>query len=176
MSLDFHWILPSLAIGARIPEDDYESLVIDHQVTHIVDLRKENQDDVLLLKRYKMDWLHLPTPDLQAISYDMLFRGVHWVRSALNQNGRVLVHCEHGIGRSTLLVLCTMISLGHSPLEAMKKAKAIRRKISPSPEQIHALIDWSHHWYQSQQISPPQIEWQTLADIAYEHTREQRGH
>lgn len=68
------------------------------------------------------------------------------------------MHCEHGIGRSALLVLCTLVSLGDSPIAAIRKAKAIRPCISPSPEQLHALVNWST-------VSP--VSWDDLAAVAY---------
>ena len=51
----------------------------------------------------------------------MIDEGVQWVRSRLGAGRRVLIHCEHGIGRSALLALCVLVAGGIEPLDAMNR-------------------------------------------------------
>jgi protein-tyrosine phosphatase len=90
-----------------------------------------------------VELLHLPTLDTRAVSQEMLDDGVRWVSRALDAGERVIVHCEHGIGRSTLLVLCVLVARGFAPLAAMERAKAARPRVSPSPEQLAAFVEWT---------------------------------
>lgn len=164
--LNFHWILPALGIGGKIQESLYESVTQEHGITHVVDLRSETCDDVGRLIDLGVKFLHLPTPDHAAIPQKTISIGVNWVNLALREGGRVLVHCEHGIGRSALLVLCVLVSRGFTPLEALERAKSIRFQVSPSPEQIHALIEWSQSRVKEHQTI---ASWHELARVAYRH-------
>jgi protein-tyrosine phosphatase len=70
----------------------------------------------------------------------MIRTGVDWIERAFEQGGRVLVHCQHGIGRSALLALCVLVERGSDPLGALTLVKAAREVVSPSPEQLEAFV------------------------------------
>lgn len=137
--IDASWLLPELAIGARL---DHEAIhaARDLGIRRIVDLRSECCDDEAFLAHVGIELLHLPTDDHAPIAPEHLARGVAWVRDAVTRGEKVLVHCEHGIGRSALLVLCVLVSLARSPSEALELAKRARPKVSPSPAQLLAFI------------------------------------
>jgi protein-tyrosine phosphatase len=131
----------------------------------VVDVRSEAQHDAALLRAHGLELLRLPTPDHHAISHDMLQTGVRWVRERLERGGRVYIHCQHGIGRSVLLAWCVLVALGRAPRDALTQIKAARVCASPSPAQIHALLDFAGA-YTSKLPS-----WDELAQIAYAHLR-----
>lgn len=165
--LDFTWILPNLAMGGARTIGYAERLAREHGIRHIVDVRLEDKDDEEILRHHGMTLLHLPTEDLCAISLEMIDHGVAWVRAHLDAGDRVFIHCQWGIGRSALLTCCVLVDLGHSPGEALALAKKNRPIVSPSPEQIEALLAWSRH-HRSRRGEPPFTEtWVELADIAY---------
>jgi protein-tyrosine phosphatase len=134
-------------------------------------VRSEECDDEHELAACGLELLHLPTDDLQAVSQEALWRGVLWIREGLRCGERALVHCEHGIGRSALVACCALVSLGDSPLAALRRAKSVRWKVSPSPEQIHAYLRWSSDWHARARSACPPTSWDELADIAYAHLR-----
>ena len=35
-----------------------------------------------------------------------MLEGAQWVKERMEQGGRVLIHCEHGVGRSALTYQC----------------------------------------------------------------------
>src|SRR4029078_4866585 len=78
----------------------------------VVDLRLERCDDEAILRINGLEFLHLPTEDCCALAPRTIDDGVAWVRSRLDAGTRVLIHCEHGIGRSALLALCTLVARG----------------------------------------------------------------
>ncbi|HZF52044.1 MAG TPA: dual specificity protein phosphatase family protein [Polyangiaceae bacterium] len=169
-SLDFTWILPNLAMGGARSIERAEHLARTHGIRHIVDLRLEEKDDEAILRHHGMTLLHLPTEDMCAIAIEMIDHGVTWVRRHLDAGDRVFIHCQWGIGRSALLTCCVLVSLGHSPGQALALAKKNRPIVSPSPEQIEALLAWSHH--QARGGEPPHTDtWADLAAIAYNHPK-----
>jgi len=141
--LDLQFVVPGLAVGARFAAEDAPLLAREHGISRVVDVRVEARDDERVLQTCGIRLLHLPTEDTRAISLERLRHGVRFVSEGLDRGEGVLVHCQHGIGRSALLALCVLVDRGLAPLEAMERAKAARRVVSPSPAQIQAFLDFA---------------------------------
>src|SRR5438309_11368953 len=112
--LDLSWITDALAIGGSFLPSQIELLAREHRVAAVIDLREEACDDARLLAHHQIEMLHLPTADLAAVSHAMLQLGVAFAAGHLAHRRRVLVHCAHGIGRSALLGLCSLVERGHA--------------------------------------------------------------
>ncbi len=138
--VDLHFVAPGLAVGGRFPADAAPVLAREHGISRVVDVRVEERDDEHLLRRHGIELLHLPTEDTRAISLEKIRHGVRFVSDALDRGEAVLVHCQHGIGRSALLALCVLVARGDPPLVAMERAKSARRAVSPSPDQLQAFV------------------------------------
>lgn len=141
MDLNLHWIEPRFAVGGRLPRDAGAALA-GLGITRVVDMRAEDCDDDSLAVN-GIEVLRLPTPDREPVTQAMLSQGVRWVSRALAHGHGVLVHCEHGIGRAPLLAACVLVSRGAAPLAAITLLKQRRRVVSPSPEQLTALLDFA---------------------------------
>lgn len=140
--LDFHWITDALAVGAYFPMELAEELAREHGVRCIVDVREESCDDPAVLARCGLELLHLPTPDMTGITLSRMDEGVAWIDERLTQGKRVLVHCQHGVGRSTLLCACVLVQRGSSPLDALRLAKSKRREMALSVDQQLRFVEW----------------------------------
>ncbi|HEX8568312.1 MAG TPA: dual specificity protein phosphatase family protein [Caulobacteraceae bacterium] len=162
-ALNLSWITPELAVGGSFPAAHAEHLARTLGVSAVVDLRAEACDDEAVLRRHGLTLLHLPTEDHCAVSPEMLADGAAFVRARLDAGEKVLVHCEHGIGRSALLALCVLVDRGADPLEALRLAKDRRELISPSPAQYEA---WAA-WLRGRGLSPPPFN--AFAAVAYRH-------
>jgi protein-tyrosine phosphatase len=138
-------------------------LARDHGVAAVVDLREEACDDEQQLRAAGIALLHLPTPDLEPASSDMLEHGVAFVRSHVDGGRRVLIHCQHGIGRSPLLALCVLVDQGWEPLDALAHAKDVRAVVSPSRSQYDG---WAA-WLAARGKAVP--DYHTFGCIAYRH-------
>jgi protein-tyrosine phosphatase len=163
--IDLDWLTPDLAIGGAFTSDAAEALAREHRIGGVVDLRAEACDEVRALARHGLELLHLPTADHCAVAPDMLRAGVAFTARHLAVRGRVLIHCQHGIGRSALLALCVLVDRGHEPLAALELAKTRRARVSPSPAQYEA---WAA-WLRARDIAPPSFD--AFAAIAYRHLR-----
>ena len=169
--LDLHFVAPGLAVGAHFPMDAAARLAREHGIGHVVDLRGEHRDDEEVLRLHGIRLLHLPTDDTRAISQEMLRHGVAFVNGALDAGGAALVHCQYGIGRSALLALCVLVSRGAPPLAAMARLKDARPVVSPSPEQLGALVIFSRALAAERglRLHVPSVE--ELGAIAWRHLR-----
>ena len=139
---NFSWITDDLAVGGSFPAGDAAMLVADHQIRAIIDVRSEACDDVAELDACGIRFLHLPTQDMYGVSQPMLDAGVDFAASVANDGGKLLVHCTHGIGRSTTVALCILVARGMAPLDALSLAKDARDLVSPSEHQYGAWTSW----------------------------------
>ena len=139
---DLHWLTGQLAVGGCFPMDQAANLAELHGIRAVVDLRGEDCDDEKSLKAAGITLLHLPTPDLEPATLAMLDRGVAFVREHIDRGEKVLIHCQHGIGRSPLLALCVLVDLGWEPLDALALAKDKRAAVSPSRSQYEGWANW----------------------------------
>jgi hypothetical protein len=162
-SPDLHWLTEQLAVGGCFPIERAAELREQYGIGAVVDLRGEDRDDERRLRDAGIAFLHLPTPDLEPASLDMLERGVAFVRERMSSGDKVLIHCQHGVGRSALLALCVLVDHGWAPLDALGHAKDRRAAVSPSRSQFDG---WAA-WLKARGVAPP--DYHSFGCIAYRH-------
>lgn len=169
--LDLDWVTGQLAVGGRFAMAHAGELAA-LGVRAVVDCRGEDCDDEEVLGSHGMMLLHLPTVDRCAVSLEMLERGVRWVHEHLSRGAKVVIHCEHGIGRSALLLCCVLVSATCSPLEALTRAKDTRACVSPSPEQLQGYLAYCRAWRARNEAAWEVPSFDSLAAVAYRHLRD----
>lgn len=142
---EFDWLTEQIAVGGCFPVEHAAELAEAHGISAVVDLREEACDDHEALGRAGMRFLHLPTPDMHPAPLHMLEEGVRFATEHIRRGEKVLIHCQHGIGRSALLALCVMVDQGLDPLAAIRQAKDRRERVSPSPAQFEGWCEWLRH-------------------------------
>ena len=139
--LNMSWINSQLAVGGRIrPEDIYA--LGDVGITHVIDTRSEHSDDAEALAREHIELLYLPTPDTYPLSIEQLMQGAAWANDRILHDGRVLIHCEHGVGRSVLLTCATLVYDGMPASEALELVKEKRWQAAPNSRQVQRLREF----------------------------------
>ena len=159
------WVLPDLAVGGAFPPGMARRLAEAHGVAAVIDVRVEARDDPEELAACGVEFLHLPTEDLCGVSQPMLDEGVAFARRMAAEARRLLVHCQHGIGRSATVALCIMVDRGLPPLEALRVAKDARALVSPSQAQFEAWTGWMAR--RRPQVAAP--SYHEFGCIAYRH-------
>jgi protein tyrosine phosphatase (PTP) superfamily phosphohydrolase (DUF442 family) len=139
--LDLNWVKPDLAVGARVDPANVSRLKT-MGIDAVVDLRIEESDDPDLLARHDIDFLHLPMHDEHALTQDQLRHGSRWVTEQRAAGKRVLVHCQHGVGRSVMLAAAVLINEGMSTTAALDHLRARRPKMAFSPSQLAAMYEY----------------------------------
>ncbi|HEX6817053.1 MAG TPA: dual specificity protein phosphatase family protein [Ktedonobacterales bacterium] len=139
--LNLSWITPSLAVGGRIHRDDIARLARSG-VTSVVDTRSEDRDEEGALAAHSIAWLYLPTPDTHPLSVEDLVRGATWINEQIGEERRVLVHCEHGVGRSVLLAAASLVAAGMGAHEAIDLIKRRRWQAAPNHRQMKRLQEF----------------------------------
>lgn len=139
--LNMSWITNHLAVGGRIHPKDIPSLEL-LGVTGVVDTRAEYHDEAALMEQAHIQLLLLPAPDTHPLTVEQLFSGSQWAQERMQQGGSVLIHCEHGVGRSVLLTAAVLVYGGMSAHEALQLVQKKRWQASPNHRQVARLREF----------------------------------
>ncbi len=136
--LNMSWITPQLAVGGRVHQDDIARLAASG-VSRVVDTRSEYGDDEAALEVHGIQLLYIPTPDTEPLTLDQLIEGTRWINAGIASGERVLVHCEHGVGRSVLLTAAALVASGMTAHDAMRFVQRMRWQAAPNHRQMVRL-------------------------------------
>lgn len=139
--LNMSWITDHLAVGGRVLPTDIHLLSLVG-VTHVIDTRSEYADDAEAMAKEHIELLYLPTPDTYPLTVEQLMEGASWAQERIAQDGRVLIHCEHGVGRSVLLAAATLVYDGMHARDALALVKERRWQAAPNHRQIARLREF----------------------------------
>jgi len=98
-------VLPRLYLGGTIRQRAATKLKT-WRVTTVINLRRAGDPAFV----HDLNYLHLPTIDLQSPSITHLFKGVARIKRVIDSGEAVYVHCRYGEGRGPSLVAAYLIS------------------------------------------------------------------
>lgn len=139
--LNMNWVTEHLAVGGRVHPADIPALA-RAGVTHVIDTRQEHCDDAEALAGEQIALLHVPTRDTQALTVEQLEHGAQWAAERMREGGRVLIHCEHGVGRSALLTCAVLVYGGMSAQQALSLVQKKRWQAAPNRRQVQRLREF----------------------------------
>jgi protein-tyrosine phosphatase len=140
-SLNMDWVTEHLAVGGRVHPEDIAALA-RAGVTHVIDTRSEYCDDAELMAREHIQLLYLPAPDTYPLTVAQLTDGARWAAERMKDGGRVLIHCEHGVGRSVLLTCAILVYSGMSASDSLQLVQQKRWQAAPNHRQILRLREF----------------------------------
>ncbi len=141
--LNMSWVTGHLAVGGRVRPEDIKPLSL-LGITHVVDTRSEYCDDKQALAQEQIELLHLPTRDTFPLTVEQLLQGAEWVQQQIHNGGRVLIHCEHGVGRSVLLTCAVLVAEGMHAQDALNLIQRKRWQAAPNQRQISRLREFEY--------------------------------
>ena len=139
--LNMSWVTPQLAVGGRIHPGDIARLAAKG-VTRVVDTRSEHQDDAEALAKASIELLYLPTRDTFPLTVAQLREGADWINQQIADGQHVLIHCEHGVGRSVLLTAAALVAQGMGAHHALDLIQRHRWQAAPNHRQIRRLQEF----------------------------------
>jgi predicted protein tyrosine phosphatase len=151
---DLDFITDSLAVGGALTSDRLIQALPSLGITAVVDMRSESRDNVAELERLGIHFLHVPTRDRRPPSQEDMETASNWILHEIEtvKDGRVLVHCQHGMGRSVIMAAAVLLKMGHDWREALRLIKSKRRGVSPLYHQVAALAEFAEN--RAKQKSP----------------------
>lgn len=141
--LNMSWVTTNLAVGGRILPADIHRLA-SSGVTRVVDTRSEHKDDEIALGKEGIGLLYLPTPDTFPLTVEQLREGAEWVNAQITDGQKVLIHCEHGVGRSVLLTAAALVAQGMNAHDAITLVQRRRWQAAPNHRQMQRLQEFEH--------------------------------
>jgi protein-tyrosine phosphatase len=109
----------------------------------IVDLELSKEGELVQLKG--MEFLAFPIPDRGVpSSFDKMAEFSRILEGELAHGKNVAVHCRQGIGRSSMLIACTLVLGGIEPVEAFARIQSARGfSVPDTPEQRDWVIKFA---------------------------------
>lgn len=150
--LNMSWITPHLVVGGRILPADIPRLA-KTGITRVVDTRSEHQDDAQALAREGIEMLYLPAPDTHPLTVEQLTEGATWVNAQVAHGEKVLIHCEHGVGRSVLLTAAALVESGMNAHDAINLVQSKRWQAAPNHRQMRRLQEFERSVRQPQLLA-----------------------
>lgn len=109
----------------------------------IVNLRAEKDRDAKYAPVHGIDSVTIPVKDHQAPSYDNVEAFNHVLIKAMAENKKVLIHCEHGHGRTSTFSVIAKILSGSTFDEAINQEKEEFNYTFKYQSQIDFLSDYA---------------------------------
>lgn len=141
---NFSWVIDGRLAGSGMPTslDEFE-WVIRQGVSSIVTM---TEDALPENWTRRIDYLHVPTPDMTAPDMDAIDSAVEFIRGQIRRKRPVMVHCAAGLGRAGTILACYHVRyLGYSGSDAVEKIRRLRRGSIQSEAQEIAISLYEKH-------------------------------
>lgn len=141
--LQYCQVTPQLYVGSQFNASG-KRLLEQRGISSCVNMRIERDDAAfgLALPQY----LHLPTIDDDAPSFEHLEKGVDFISGIIKGGGKVYIHCGAGVGRAPTMAAAYLIAEGCTLEEALAKIRKVRPFITITPPQLDQLQKFQQHY------------------------------
>ncbi len=130
---NFSWVIDEELAGSGMPTSmDEFDWILGQGVRSIVTMTEDPLPDMWTAK---IDYMHVPTPDLTAPNMDEIDKAVDFIREQINQSHPVMVHCAAGVGRTGTILACYLIKYQKYPAH-----KAIEKIREDRPGSIQSKV------------------------------------
>lgn len=128
------WIDNNIAVGPAFRKSDLNKIG-QMGIEAIVDVRSEYQDDAVLIRELGMEFFHIPVDDRYAPTQKQLESILDFVNPLLNQDKKILIHCQNGYGRSPLVAVAILIKRGMYAADAVGLLEDKHPVVNFTPQQ-----------------------------------------
>lgn len=150
--LNFNWVIPDILAASSIPssKEDLEWLVNNQNIKMIITLTEEKLSKKIkyfesVRKELHFKYYHIPTVDGTGFYTHQFEKIVKLFNENKNRNGKMLIHCEGGYGRtSTALTALWMSHYKKNLKDAIHDLKQdnVRPQAIYTLNQLESLKKW----------------------------------
>ncbi|MBN1871818.1 MAG: dual specificity protein phosphatase family protein [Candidatus Omnitrophica bacterium] len=116
------WINRQIAVSAAFADDDIP-LLKEQGINAVLDIRSERADNEELLKKHGMKYMQVKVDDTFSPSFGQLEIIMEFIEPLLERGRKVLIHCQHGAGRSNLVAVAVLARQGMDVSAAVRLIK-----------------------------------------------------
>jgi len=116
--LPIKWISDQIAVSPAF-EDKEIKKIKEEGFDAIIDVRSEDHDDSELIRNAGMQCFHVSVDDRYAPTQNQLERILNFVNPLLDQEKKVLIHCQNGYQRSPLVAVTIFVHRGMDVADAL---------------------------------------------------------
>lgn len=134
MHRNFSWLIEDEVAGMARPASyvkDFEFLK-ENNIDAIVSLTKYPLQKSLI-EEFGFEYIHLPINDFGVPTIEQIEAFIRFTNRLRKDNKRVLVHCDHGIGRTGTMLAIYLVKKGYNAKDAVSE---VRRKRPGSIETV----------------------------------------
>ena len=140
--MDLTWVTDRIAVGGGIWTESKMHDIVRSGVTHIINMQIEF-DDRPIAEPYDVKVLWNPVDDdFQPKSASVLQRGVDFALKALEEQGRVFIHCAAGVHRAPMMTLAILRTMGWGLDEAMDMIQKRRPVVDFAEVYVRSVEDF----------------------------------
>lgn len=122
--------------------------VSEYAFTHILSVINDMPDFAARAEQLHITHMLIDKPDMEEANLlPHLERAVHFIKSALSQGGKVLVHCQAGVSRSASVVLAYLMAVERTGVQA---ALASLRQTYPCAYPNEGFMHQLQLWHEMQ--------------------------
>jgi len=141
---NFSWVVGRKLAGSGMPTSTDEfDWILKQGVSSIVTM---TEDALPGDWTDRIDYLHVPTPDLTAPDMDEIDTAVDFIHDRIGQRKSVMVHCAAGRGRAGTILACYHVKyMDYSGPDAIEKIRQERPGSIQSETQEIAITLYERH-------------------------------
>src|SRR5690349_16057002 len=145
--MDMTWVMPRLAVGGGIWNEEKMIEVVRAGVTHIIDMQIEF-DDTQLAEPYGVKVLWNATDDdFHPKPAELLQRGVEFALEALDDNdSKVFIHCAAGVHRAPMMTLAVLRAMGFGLQDAMDMIQSRRQVVDFADVYVQSVEEFNRSY------------------------------